>query len=151
MLRLQCQIYDGALKPQSDKKVDDTDDIWLEKWLFLIISPLLHKSKKYASRFSKDIIEMKINRLKKQKHENPIHLWSEKAFKGTVVNYCMEGCLQSVAKLLNNIFIKVILIVLNILQHVVKYLYSSRHTNILKHVVKYLDSSRQTKTCQVFW
>ena len=145
MLRLQCQIYDGALKPQSDKKVDDTDDIWLEKWLFLIISPLLHKSKKYTSRFSKDIIEMKINRLKKQKHENPIHLWSEKAFKGTVVNYCMEGCLklhlQSAAKLLNKTFIKVILIKV----------YSSRHTNILKHVVKYLDSSRHTKTCQVFW
>ena len=43
---------------------------------------------------------MKINSLKKQKHEYLIHTWSDKAFKGTVVNqHCIikrEGKIRHV-------------------------------------------------------
>ena len=53
----------------------------LDKCLILIISTLLHISARNEGKS-----QMKMNSLKKQKHGYLNHTWSEKAFKGSLVN-----------------------------------------------------------------
>ena len=69
---------------------------WLEKCLILIISPLLHISHKCVQVTFPEKLQMKLNSLKKQKHKYLIHIWSDKAFKGTVVNRALLSLLWRV-------------------------------------------------------
>ena len=68
------------------KNVENIVVFLTKKCLFLRISPLLLISKKCTSHLSQREPQMKISRLKKQKHWYLIGTWLDRAFKGTNVN-----------------------------------------------------------------
>ena len=77
----ESQLYRWNLNLIKNVKIPSF--FWLEKCLFLWVSPLLFKNKKQVTVAEKP--QIKINREEK-KHWYLIHTWSDKAFKGTVVN-----------------------------------------------------------------
>ena len=80
MQRWQCPSYSGTLEPLiSSKCVEDT--VVFLTWKVFI-------SGSFSIAFDKQVLVIRksLNGLKKQKQCCLIHTWSDKAFKGTVVN-----------------------------------------------------------------
>ena len=71
------------------KNVKDTIFFLTRKVSYLWLSPWLLISKKRTSTTFAEKPQMKINSCKKQKHWYKMWTWSDKEFKGTVVNQAM--------------------------------------------------------------
>ena len=81
MTMLYLKRYSWILKPYSDKKIV----FWLEKCLFLWVSPLLLINMECASHFCREPANEN-KQLKKKSLISFTYLIREKAFKGTIVN-----------------------------------------------------------------
>ena len=87
MHKWRCLLYNDNLKTLIwSKNWNKPSIFWFEMCLFLWISPLLLIYKEYASHFRREIPNEK-----EQKHWNLINPWSDKLFKGTVVNQALPS------------------------------------------------------------